>query len=913
MEKNGSSGRMGARPCALVALLVLALAGAIQAAPGGVLDAKAFEHYVDSFNAHDEELTVQHVPNAAAWAFLKDNIPLLDCPDKDIEATYYFRWWTFRKHIKQTPDGFVITEFLPKVGWSGKHNTISCPAGHHLYEGRWLHDPKYLDDYSIFWFRKGGDPRRYSFWAADAMWARALVTGDDGLPRKLLPDLIANYGAWETHNRDDNGLFWQVDGRDGMEVSISGRLHPQAQGYRATINSYMYGDAMAIARIAEKAGRKDIAERHRDKAATIRRLVHEKLWDADAQFFKVLPRGENASLSDARELHGYTPWYFNMPDASKSVAWKQLMDPKGFYAPFGPTTAEQRHPGFAVSYQGHECQWNGPSWPLATSVTLTALANLLNDYQQDAVSAEDYFETLKIYTKSHRRLRQDGRNVPWIDENLNPFTGDWLSRTRLKRWKNGTWDAGKGGKERGKDYNHSTYCDLVISGLVGLRPRADDVVEVNPLIPEGAWDYFCLDRVRYHGRWLTILYDKTGRHYDRGRGLRVFVDGREIAASERLAPLTGILPPKTPLGLYVEDGILQKGGRPYRGVGANYFSLFSRLIEDPNDRSSLTSLAALSRANVPFVRFMAGGFWPVDWQLYRTDPEGYFERLDRVVQSAETQGVGLIPSLFWHLSTVSDLVGEPLDQLGNPDSRSIAFIRQYTEEVVTRYRHSPAIWGWEFGNEYNLSVDLPNHAQHRPAIALRLGTPEQRSERDELTFAQLRVAFVEFARTVHRFDKSRIIISGNAAPRPSAWHNVNENTWTPDTEDQFGEILRRDNPDPMDTISVHLYPDPKGAYAGGTESLDQAIALASKHAARAGKPVFLGEFGAPRRLGTAQEQRAAFKEFLNAIDRHRVPLAAFWVFDYDRQESEWNVSPDNDRAHLLDLVSRHNRSGRAKP
>ena len=107
-------------------------------------------------------------PTPPRGSSCKDNIPLLDCPDKDIEETYYFRWWTFRKHIKQTPDGFVITEFLPTVGWAGKHNTISCAAGHHLHEGRWLHDPKYLDDYSTFWFRKGGAVRSYSFWAADS-------------------------------------------------------------------------------------------------------------------------------------------------------------------------------------------------------------------------------------------------------------------------------------------------------------------------------------------------------------------------------------------------------------------------------------------------------------------------------------------------------------------------------------------------------------------------------------------------------------------------------------------------------------------------------------------------------------------------------------------------------------------------
>ena len=43
--------------------------------------------------------------------------------------------------------------------------------GHHLREGRWLSDPKYLDDYSLFWFRKGGSLRAYSFWAADSLWA----------------------------------------------------------------------------------------------------------------------------------------------------------------------------------------------------------------------------------------------------------------------------------------------------------------------------------------------------------------------------------------------------------------------------------------------------------------------------------------------------------------------------------------------------------------------------------------------------------------------------------------------------------------------------------------------------------------------------------------------------------------------
>ena len=51
-------------------------------------------------------------------------IPLVDMSNKTVEQIYYFRWHTYCKHIKPTEDGYVITEFLPDVPWSGKHNTI---------------------------------------------------------------------------------------------------------------------------------------------------------------------------------------------------------------------------------------------------------------------------------------------------------------------------------------------------------------------------------------------------------------------------------------------------------------------------------------------------------------------------------------------------------------------------------------------------------------------------------------------------------------------------------------------------------------------------------------------------------------------------------------------------------------------
>ena len=109
--------------------------------------------------------------------------------------------------------------------------------------------------------------------------------GDWALAADLLPDLVANFDAWARSRRDPEGLFWQADDRDGMEYSIGG------SGYRPTINSYQFGDAAAIARIAARAGRTDLVQRFQREADTLRTLVDSRLWDPGAQFYKTLPRG----------------------------------------------------------------------------------------------------------------------------------------------------------------------------------------------------------------------------------------------------------------------------------------------------------------------------------------------------------------------------------------------------------------------------------------------------------------------------------------------------------------------------------------------------------------------------------------------------------------------------------------------
>jgi hypothetical protein len=343
------------------------------------------------------------------------------------------------------------------------------------------------------------------------------------------------------------------------------------------------------------------------------------------------------------------------------------------------------------------------------------------------------------------------------------------------------------------------------------------------------------------------------------------------------------------------DGSLQRDGAEFRGLGVNYYDAFARTLSQPPRTDYDAGFHELAARKIPFARFSAGGYWPNEWKLYQTNRAEYFARFDGVVKSAERHGIGLIPSLFWQLSTVPDLVGESVKHWGDTNSRTHAFMRDYAREVVMRYVSSPAIWGWEFGNEFNLPADLPNAAQHRPPTVPSLGTPAGRTVDDDLSHAAIRTAFRAFADEVRRHDARRIIISGNAFPRVSAWHQAQEKSWRRDTPEQFAEVLGADNPSPMNTLSVRGYD-----LVNDLGRLPQAMQVSRALK----KPLFVGEFGVPgQTTDTTKEQFAAI---LRAIETNRVPLAALWVYDFGSQAKDWNVSATNGRSWQLEAITQAN-------
>ena len=569
------------------------------------------------------ELIKRNACEGDAW--LPDNVPLFECPDREIEGIYYYRWRSYHKNIlwHDKFGGWTVHE-------GGGYGITPCPLGHHLYEGRWIKNRAYLSDYCRFWFAGFDNPRRYSTWFADGCYSRYLVDWDAPQAASLLSGLRANYEAWKKEHFDAaKGLFHWIPDRDGMEASLAGFEAGEADnfqwktvifggdGYRPSLNSYLFADAQAIAAIAALAGDNAAADAYAREAAEIKHRVQKELWSDEKKFFLHRSAPDGHFISGREEI-GFFPWAFHLPDDAPEYAeaWKQLRSADGFEAKYGPTTLERRSPYFLRPFS-HGCLWNGPSWPYSTSLTLAALANALNDYRISCVTRGDYVALLHTFAVT----QHDPGGKPMVREDHHPDENRWLAQ--------------------GADYNHSRYCDLVITGLVGLRPRPDDTLEVNPLAPP-EWDYFCLDGVLYHGRALTILYDRTGARYHRGRGLIILVDNREVAAAPELRRVKVAFesrrPPTLPASLPPEKAVVFPNDLALNAAGKG-FPEASASFTCPSDPAWLAIDGTLSFEDQPRNRWTCYGTPAAsDWLAIDL---GSVREIDRAVLWIYDDGIGV--------------------------------------------------------------------------------------------------------------------------------------------------------------------------------------------------------------------------------------------------------------------------------
>lgn len=473
------------------------------------------------------QLAQEYFKEDAKW--YQENIPFFECSDKQIEQVYYYRWKLYKAHIRNVGQNkYVTTEFINDMDWDiDPYSTINAASMHHIYEGRWLKDNRFMDGYINYLYQDGGNNRQYSESIADAAYARYLVNGDAGFLTKHLDSMKRHFNGWYDHYDSSKQLYYIPAMPDATEYTIasidaSGGKDGFAGGeaFRPTINSYMYGNALAISRIAALKGDTETSKEYLQKASEIRSNVLQKLWNDSMQHFVDRYKQDNQYVHywdfiRGRELAGMAPWYFNLPDSSPkyNAAWKHVIDTTYLLGKYGLRTNEPSYQyyfkQFTFSFGKPGSQWNGPSWPYQSSQAIHAMGNLLQNYKQDVVSNSDYVKQLRLFTQQH--ILPNGTIN--LVENYEPNKGGPIV---YFYWSN--------------HYNHSSYNDLVISGLCGIQPSSGNTLTIHPLI-DSSIKYFFISNLQYHGHTLSVVYDKEGKKYKFGKGLTVIVDGKSVVSA----------------------------------------------------------------------------------------------------------------------------------------------------------------------------------------------------------------------------------------------------------------------------------------------------------------------------------------------------------------------------------------------
>ncbi|MGH6795971.1 MAG: hypothetical protein ACREDH_12455, partial [Methylocella sp.] len=374
-------------------------------------------------------------------------------------------------------------------------------------------------------------------------------------------------------------------------------------------------------------------------------------------------------------------------------------------------------------------------------------------------------------------------------------------------------------------------------------------------------------------------------------------------------------PPKAK-GLSVANGVLLKDGAPYRAVGVNYISAFERTVPSRSDTSYIAGFQALQSAGIPFCRVRVPGYWPTNIAPYMSNLPAFFALMDPFVADAAKYNIGLIPSLFWNWTSLPAVEGESPTAWGDPNSKTIATCKNFSQAVAARYAGNPAIWAFEFSNEMNTYIGWPREYTAYP-IDTSQGTPASYSPSDNLTLAQMQFAYHAFAAAIKAGDPGRLVEPGFDMPRTNAYQLRTGGSSAQDTVAQYKTVMAQDCAG-GDLCSNHIYAfslNQAYNFRFADDSVNDAQFITVAENPVPGMPMFFGECGSAvdGSDGTIAQSDADLQGMINAFVASTAALMAIWVFDYSGQEGSYNISPNNALAYRIPWITAANRALASSP
>src|SRR5574340_1324648 len=161
--------------------------------------------------------------------------------------------------------------------------------------------------------------------------------------------------------------------------------------------------------------------------------------------------------------------------------------------------------------------------PHPISMGARTLLQSLKHYHQQVITPDHFMELMEHFTA----LMYPG---------VNPYDPFWRPNAHeyYSKWEPYQASPNPKPSEISHDF-HSMYCALIVEGVVGLTPRVDDQIELQPAALH--WTHFLLDGLRYRGQDLTVVWDQpdgTSQYRDFPEGFSLYINGARVFTRERL-------------------------------------------------------------------------------------------------------------------------------------------------------------------------------------------------------------------------------------------------------------------------------------------------------------------------------------------------------------------------------------------
>lgn len=504
-------------------------------------------------NSHEEALRRQRRTYNEYW---HKYIPFIDVPDPAMKKAIDYHHWLLRFNtLDANIPGHDYQYPITMEGVLGYNNAIVLTQCMHLQDTKWQRSPylpygqllsvgscsggnAFLDNpgnrrnWNNHYGQYIGTAGREAFYVHGGSEKLALT-----LARWFEGDAkgqLEHYGQHTSPSTPKANLIsYRSNYMTGNDADTCS-MHYKGVGMHKTHaeNAYVFGAARSSAELYELAGDMKKAEEMYELSESIRHDILEYLWCDKCRFFETravdptpdfeVHNPDKPNLVPLKENNNYN--YFServVPTDADSLekyvdAFRHLADPEEF--PIFPYyTASQRDNKIAPGSNNFS--------NINFTVQARAFSAAIREYDREhKYVTPEMFENLLNWCAWN--MYPDGGDVSY------PNNSEFFNADRAKD------PTGEGDYYRSWIYHNilGNYNYLFIEEMAGVRPRADDKIELSPI--DLGYAHFAADNLRYHGRDISVFYNSDGYYTDIPAGYSLYIDG-ELAVN--LSSLTSFV------------------------------------------------------------------------------------------------------------------------------------------------------------------------------------------------------------------------------------------------------------------------------------------------------------------------------------------------------------------------------------